>query len=101
MQPLFLDGDDLAFAVPLAPVLDMAAAAPLHASLLSLRGSDVTLDGSQVQRIGGQCLQVLLAARRAWRDDGNALEIVHLQSDVVQTLKLMGADELVLDGNTV
>ena len=44
------------------PCLDLSAAGPLAASLLRRRGSPLALDGSAVERLGGQCLQVLLAA---------------------------------------
>ncbi|KAB0676117.1 STAS domain-containing protein, partial [Aureimonas leprariae] len=54
----------------LPSVLDVRAAMPLHGSLAGLRGRAVELDASQVQRLGGQCLQVLVAAAAAWRLDG-------------------------------
>jgi len=44
-------------------VLDLPAAAPLAAQLAKRRGQPLTLDASKVRRLGGLCLQVLLAAR--------------------------------------
>jgi chemotaxis protein CheX len=62
-------------AVVLAPVLDMNAAEPLKAELLAARGQAVTLDASNVDRLGGLCLQVLLSARKTWAADGVELTI--------------------------
>ena len=55
--------------VSLAPVLDLKAAAPLAEELLTFRGADLQIDASAVQRIGAQCLQILVAARRTWHDE--------------------------------
>lgn len=53
----------------------MRASGPLVGDLLSARGSDVTLDASAVERLGTQCLQVLLSAAATWRSDGACLTI--------------------------
>jgi chemotaxis protein CheX len=81
----------------LPPILDLKAAAPLRDALLALRGNDVTLDGAEVQRLGGQCLQVLLAARAAWETDGYRFEIHGPSSDLADALTLMGAGYLILE----
>ena len=80
--------------IVLADSLDMTAAAPLTASLLGLRGKPVTLDGSSVRRIGGQCLQVLLSAQATWAADGHAFEIVSASTEFADGLALMGAGDL-------
>jgi chemotaxis protein CheX len=46
--------------------LDTRAAPALHEALLGFDGQPLTLDGSQVESLGGQCLQILLAAQVAW-----------------------------------
>uniref|UniRef100_UPI003783CF50 STAS domain-containing protein n=1 Tax=Methylocella sp. TaxID=1978226 RepID=UPI003783CF50 len=56
--------------VELAATLDLKAAAPLAAELCSIRGADVLIDGAHVERLGGQCLQVLMSAAATWRADG-------------------------------
>jgi chemotaxis protein CheX len=50
----------------LADTLDLKAAGPLHAQLIASRDEDLVIDASAVRRLGGQCLQVLLAAEAAW-----------------------------------
>jgi len=74
--------------------LDMNAAAPLHKELLARRGKPVTLDASQVRRVGGQCLQVLLSAQATWAADGAAFEIVDPSPEFADGLALMGAAHL-------
>ena len=59
----------------LPAVLDLRAAAGLKADLLALRGRPATLDASAVERLGGLCLQVLLAARKTWAKDGQTLTL--------------------------
>lgn len=53
----------------LPEVLDLKAAGPLHAQFTAVRGQPVQVDASRVQRLGGLCLQVLLAAEAAWKQD--------------------------------
>jgi chemotaxis protein CheX len=54
----------------LEPVLDLSAAERLHAQLLARRGQPLAIDASQVERLGGLSLQVLLSARNTWQADG-------------------------------
>ena len=54
--------------VSLQPILDLQAAEPLRAELMALRGRPLSLDASQVTRLGGLCLQVLMSARKIWSD---------------------------------
>lgn len=46
--------------------LDTRAAPALHEALMGFDGQPLTLDGSQVESLGGQCLQILLAAYETW-----------------------------------
>ena len=75
----------------LGQVLDLNAAAPLANELLSLRGRDVDVDASAVERVGAQCLQVLLSARATWDADGRAFALVAPSSEFTSTLALLGA----------
>ncbi|MBW8813124.1 MAG: STAS domain-containing protein [Caulobacterales bacterium] len=84
--------------IALADSLDMTAAGPLHRELLEVRGQAVTLDGAAVRRLGGQCLQVLLAAETAWAADGQAFEIVNPSPEFADGLALLGAGHLAPPG---
>ena len=59
----------------LEPVLDLGAAERLHARLSELRGQPLDIDASQVERLGGLCLQVLISARNTWQADGHSAVI--------------------------
>lgn len=61
--------------IKLASELDIKAAAPLAAELNATRGRDLRLDASRIERIGGQCLQVLLSAAATWATDGAELTV--------------------------
>ncbi|HEY8618122.1 STAS domain-containing protein [Phenylobacterium sp.] len=75
----------------LAPVLDLKAATPLAQALMALRGRDVTLNASAVQRLGAQCLQVLLSARNTWAEDGAQFAVSEPSEPFIETLALLGA----------
>jgi chemotaxis protein CheX len=78
----------------LADCLDLTAAAPLKAQLLAARGTPLSLDASAVRRIGAQCLQVLLAARATWRQDGHPIEVAAASPEFAETVALMGCPTL-------
>ncbi len=78
----------------LAAALDLAAAAPLQADLLAARGQDLEVDASAVQRLGGPCLQVLLAARLAWQADGRMLQVREPSGAFADVVAVMGAGPL-------
>lgn len=75
----------------LSPVLDLNAAAPLRSLILMYRGQDLELDAGSVERIGGLCLQVLLAARQTWAADQKTLRIKDLPEPCQDALRLAGA----------
>jgi chemotaxis protein CheX len=75
----------------LDPVLDLNAAAPLQAAFLECRGESLNVDAKEVQRLGGLCLQILLAARRSWSDAGLTLAISGRSAAFDEALALFGA----------
>ena len=77
--------------ISLPAVLDLNAASPLRASLLEHRGEPLCIDASQVSRLGGLCLQVLLSAARTWADDGRNFEITPRSAAFDEALTLFGA----------
>jgi chemotaxis protein CheX len=76
----------------LAAVLDLNEASVLHGKLLSMRGSDVTIDASAVDRVGVQCTQVLVAGHRAWVEDKKAFFIEKASDAFQKTMQLVGID---------
>lgn len=81
-------------ALALSDSLDMTAAGPLAGDLLQMRGQPVAVDASQVRRIGGQCLQVLLSARMTWLADGQGFDIVNPSPEFAEGVALMGSPDL-------
>lgn len=77
----------------LASVLDLGAAAPLWSSLCEARGQPVALDASAVERLGGQCLQILLAAREQWLRDEQPFAIVSPSAAFQEALRLVSAED--------
>jgi len=75
----------------LAETLDLCAAAPLAGALMALRGRDIEVDASDVRRVGGQCLQVLLAAGKTWAADGHLLNLSNPSPEFIEGMTLLGA----------
>ena len=76
----------------LTEVLDLRAATPLSQALLARRGADLEVDASEVTRLGGLCLQVLLSAVSTWAADGRALRVVNPSDAFREGARLLGAE---------
>jgi len=83
----------------LRQVLDLGAAAPLWLDVCAARGKPLEVDASGVERLGGLCLQVLLAAQAQWRRDGVAFAIVNPSPSFIEGTRLMGAHDLAPTGS--
>ena len=73
--------------------LDLGAAGPLWSDMCAARGQPLELDASGVERVGGLCLQVLLAAQAQWRVDGIAFAVTNPSAAFADGVRLMGATE--------
>jgi chemotaxis protein CheX len=74
----------------LPSILDLKAATPLVETLLPLRGGDLLVDASNAERLGGQCLQVLVSAVATWRADGFSLEFAKPSDAFIEGLAILG-----------
>ena len=72
-------------------VLDLKAASALAAELLARLGTDLVLDAGEVRRLGGQCLQVLLAAQASWREGNRLFSIENASPEFRAAIELFGA----------
>lgn len=75
----------------LPEILDMNAAEQLKADFLGRRHSQISVDASRVQRLGGLCLQVILSAAETWAKDGCAFAIVNVSPAFEENARAMGA----------
>ncbi|HEX5934168.1 MAG TPA: STAS domain-containing protein [Pseudorhizobium sp.] len=76
----------------LSPVLDLNEATALHGKLISMRGSNIAIDASQVERLGVQCAQVLIAGARAWQADKKSYVVEKSSDAFAKTMQLIGID---------
>ncbi|HEY8163060.1 MAG TPA: STAS domain-containing protein [Methylocystis sp.] len=74
----------------LPPILDLRAAAPLVAEFGGLRGRPLTIDASAVEKIGAQCVQVLVSAQQTWARDGVTLTLSKPSEAFNGALALLG-----------
>lgn len=76
----------------LAPQLDIKAATPMAAELVALRGAHLVINASAVERVGAQCLQVLLSAVATWQADGLDIELAEPSTGFVAAVETAGLD---------
>lgn len=77
-------------ALKLPEVLDQTYAGPLAEALLAMRGAKVEVDAGQVQRVGAQCVQVLMSAMATWKADGVGLCVNDPSQEFRDALSLLG-----------
>ncbi len=71
-------------------ILDLPAAAPLAAALLTHRGGPVGLDASGVEWLGAQCAQVIVSGCMTWANEGNAFYILNPSDVFLQAAQVLG-----------
>jgi chemotaxis protein CheX len=76
----------------LTAVLDLNEASALRDKLISMRGSDVSIDASAVERIGALCAQVLMAAEKTWNQDKQSFTFTKASDAFQKTMQLVGID---------
>ncbi|SIQ03055.1 chemotaxis protein CheX [Rhizobium sp. RU35A] len=74
----------------LVSVLDLNEASVLHGQLSSMRGKDLSIDASGVDRVGVQCVQVLMAAANAWEEDKKKFVFETVSDAFRKTMQLIG-----------
>jgi chemotaxis protein CheX len=76
--------------VHLPEILDLRAASPLATELLAARGQQLTIDGANVQKVGAQCIQVLLSAKATWLADGLYIAVSNPSETLLEALETLG-----------
>lgn len=82
----------LVTSLALPPVLDITAATPLASEFARLRGKDIVVDASAVERMGAQCVQVLLSAAATWNHDAMEIELASPSPAFAEGLEAMGLE---------
>ena len=78
--------------ISLAAVLDLNEASTLRGKLMGLRGSNVVIDASGVDRIGALCVQVIMAAAKTWDEDKLSFTFSKVSDAFQKTMQLIGVD---------
>ena len=71
--------------------LDTRAAPALHEALMGFDGQPLTLDGSQVESLGGQCLQILLSSHETWGESETPFAIENSSDALTAQWSAFGA----------
>ncbi|MBX9469288.1 MAG: STAS domain-containing protein [Rhizobium sp.] len=80
-------------ALKLAAVLDLNEASNLKANILSMRGAPLTIDASGVERVGAQCVQVLMAGSEGLgRGQASRSRMARASEAFDKTLQLIGVE---------
>ncbi len=86
-------GDGQASRFELSANLSGEKTAEFADHLLELRGKNLILDISELERIDTPCVQVLLSAARLWRDDECSITLDGRSEVFEATLGLLGIDQ--------
>ena len=72
-------------------------ASDLARMILAARGSELTIDASDVQHLGAQCGQILVSAKTTWKADQKALRIVGGSEEFIEGARLLGLQSALQD----
>ena len=78
--------------ISLAAVLDLNEASTLRSKLLGLRGSNIVVDASGVERVGALCVQVIMAAAKTWDEDKLSFTFSKVSDAFQKTMQLIGVN---------
>lgn len=76
----------------LEKVLDLNEASALHGKLMALRGGDVSVDASSVERAGALCVQVLMSAAKSWEEEKHSFTFSKMSDALARTMQLIGVN---------
>ncbi len=76
----------------LSAIIDLNEASAMRDKFLSLRGSDLSIDASAVERVGALGAQVLMAAAKTWDQDKLAFTFSKASDAFQKTMQLIGVD---------
>lgn len=74
----------------LAAVLDLNEASELRGKLTAIRGATVEIDASSVERVGAQCMQVLMSGAKTWEEDKQKFSFSKASDAFLKTVQLIG-----------
>ena len=78
--------------------VDSTTLGSLLEALKEKRGRPLDLDGSAVDRIGGQGLQLIISAMKTWAEDGHQFRIVEPSAALVANTERLGFPIVQMDG---
>jgi chemotaxis protein CheX len=76
----------------LEKILDLNEASALHGKLMSMRGSDLAIDASAVERCGALCIQVLMSASKTWEQEKLSFKFSKISDALAKTMQLIGVN---------
>jgi len=85
--------DELGVVLKLPAKMNTAAAESLFRDIKTHRGNDLILDASDVQQLGGLCLQILISAEKTWIEDQKLLRFSQVSESLSTCLKRLGAPD--------
>jgi chemotaxis protein CheX len=76
--------------VELPENLDMSATVKLVELISAERGAALVVNASAVGRIGAQCLQILLSAKKTWASEDVSFRVVEPSRALLECLAVVG-----------
>jgi len=80
----------MATRVVLNSKLDSAHVESFKGILFKAKDDDIEMDGSAVEQIGGQCLELMMSVRHFWGENGKTVELTNASDQLVEDLACFG-----------
>ena len=76
----------------LEKVLDLNEASNIHSQFMAVRGSNVAVDASAVERAGAVSIQVLMSAAKTWEEEKLSFTFSKISDALAKTMQLIGVN---------
>lgn len=89
--------------VELPKVLSLVEASSLLELFLGKKTSHISVNAENVTRIGSQCMQILLSAKKNWEEDGFDFMLTNPSKEFLKTMSIIGMsqDDLIYHSQTI
>lgn len=87
----------------LTKVLDLIEAPSLLDSFIQMKPSNLKIDAQNVERVGTQCIQVLVSAKNKWQEENCDFILVNQSREFLEAMLTIGIkdDDLTYRSQTI
>lgn len=76
--------------VSLPKVLGLVEASSLLSMFIEKKSSHIIINAENVMRIGSQCMQILVSAKKSWEEEGFDFIFTNPSKEFLETMSIIG-----------